>query len=218
MKKVWFSLLLVQKMTSLHTLSLDHNMLDFIPEGTFSLLQKLNRLDVTSNKLQKLPPDPLFQRAQVLLQVHSKIQHISPHNWREKLASLQLPAGLEQTLNELVSLLNTFSYTLRSWPHQGSWTPLPSRCRSAETLSTVTVSCSGWGGWIERTTWRLVPLRSIFPVDTSGPSPKRSSSVSLLWSHDTPTRWGSSRDRELHSGRHFFLSEINKNPTKTGIF
>lgn len=53
-------------MTSLHTLSLDHNMLDFIPEGTFSLLQKLNRLDVTSNKLQKLPPDPLFQRAQVL--------------------------------------------------------------------------------------------------------------------------------------------------------
>lgn len=52
-------------MTSLHTLSLDHNMLDFIPEGTFSLLQKLNRLDVTSNKLQKLPPDPLFQRAQV---------------------------------------------------------------------------------------------------------------------------------------------------------
>ncbi|MEQ2197068.1 hypothetical protein XENOCAPTIV_022197 [Xenoophorus captivus] len=54
------------KMTSLHTLSLDHNMLDYIPEGTFSLLQKLNRLDVTSNKLQKLPPDPLFQRAQVL--------------------------------------------------------------------------------------------------------------------------------------------------------
>lgn len=54
-------------MTSLHTLSLDHNMLDFIPEGTFSLLQKLNRLDVTSNKLQKLPPDPLFQRAQVAL-------------------------------------------------------------------------------------------------------------------------------------------------------
>lgn len=53
-------------MISLHTLSLDHNMLDFIPEGTFSLLQKLNRLDVTSNKLQKLPPDPLFQRAQVL--------------------------------------------------------------------------------------------------------------------------------------------------------
>lgn len=58
-------------MTSLHTLSLDHNMLDFIPEGTFSLLQKLNRLDVTSNKLQKLPPDPLFQRAQVRLLIYS---------------------------------------------------------------------------------------------------------------------------------------------------
>ncbi|XP_068195188.1 leucine-rich repeat and fibronectin type-III domain-containing protein 5 isoform X2 [Antennarius striatus] len=56
----------IQKMISLHTLSLDHNMLDYIPEGTFSLLQKLNRLDVTSNKLLKLPPDPLFQRAQVL--------------------------------------------------------------------------------------------------------------------------------------------------------
>lgn len=63
------SLSFFQKMISLHTLSLDHNMLDFIPEGTFSLLQKLNRLDVTSNKLQKLPPDPLFQRAQVLLPV-----------------------------------------------------------------------------------------------------------------------------------------------------
>lgn len=46
-------------------------MLDFIPEGTFSLLQKLNRLDVTSNKLQKLPPDPLFQRAQVALMTGS---------------------------------------------------------------------------------------------------------------------------------------------------
>ncbi|KAJ8408030.1 hypothetical protein AAFF_G00262580 [Aldrovandia affinis] len=56
----------IQRMISLHTLSLDHNMIDYIPEGTFSLLQKLNRLDVTSNKLHKLPPDPLFQRAQVL--------------------------------------------------------------------------------------------------------------------------------------------------------
>lgn len=66
----------MQKMTSLHTLSLDHNMLDFIPEGTFSLLQKLNRLDVTSNKLQKLPPDPLFQRAQVFSQgLHTSNSH-----------------------------------------------------------------------------------------------------------------------------------------------
>ncbi|KAG2457458.1 LRFN5 protein, partial [Polypterus senegalus] len=56
----------VERMTSLHTFSLDHNMIDHIPEGTFSHLHKLTRLDVTSNKLQKLPPDPLFQRAQVL--------------------------------------------------------------------------------------------------------------------------------------------------------
>ncbi len=62
---------ILQRMTSLHTLSLDHNMLDFIPEGTFSLLQKLNRLDVTSNKLQKLPPDPLFLRAQVFSEFYS---------------------------------------------------------------------------------------------------------------------------------------------------
>ena len=56
----------VEKMVSLHTLSLDHNMIDNIPKGTFSHLHKMTRLDVTSNKLQKLPPDPLFQRAQVL--------------------------------------------------------------------------------------------------------------------------------------------------------
>ncbi len=36
------------------------------PKVTFSHLHKKTRLDVTSNKLQKLPPDPLFQRAQVL--------------------------------------------------------------------------------------------------------------------------------------------------------
>lgn len=83
---VSFIPLFIQRMTSLHTLSLDHNMLEYIPEGTFSLLQKLNRLDVTSNKLQKLPPDPLFQRAQVFLEFsfppHSikNIKHSLPHN------------------------------------------------------------------------------------------------------------------------------------------
>ncbi|XP_039175374.1 leucine-rich repeat and fibronectin type-III domain-containing protein 5 isoform X3 [Crotalus tigris] len=56
----------VEKMISLHTLSLDHNMINNIPKGTFSHLHKMTRLDVTSNKLHKLPPDPLFQRAQVL--------------------------------------------------------------------------------------------------------------------------------------------------------
>ncbi|KAJ8009342.1 hypothetical protein DPEC_G00087890 [Dallia pectoralis] len=54
----------VKQMVSLHQLSLDHNLLDFIPEGTFSDLERLSRLDLTSNRLQKLPPDPIFARAQ----------------------------------------------------------------------------------------------------------------------------------------------------------
>uniref|UniRef100_A0AAQ4Q2F7 Leucine rich repeat and fibronectin type III domain containing 5a n=1 Tax=Gasterosteus aculeatus aculeatus TaxID=481459 RepID=A0AAQ4Q2F7_GASAC len=48
---------------ALEELDLSYNNLDTIP---WEAIQKLNRLDVTSNKLQKLPPDPLFQRAQVL--------------------------------------------------------------------------------------------------------------------------------------------------------
>ncbi|XP_078089943.1 leucine-rich repeat and fibronectin type-III domain-containing protein 5 [Mustelus asterias] len=56
----------VQKMVNLHTFSMDHNMIEQIDEGTFSHLHKLIRLDMTSNKLRKLPPDPLFTRAQVL--------------------------------------------------------------------------------------------------------------------------------------------------------
>uniref|UniRef100_A0A8D0KEV2 Leucine rich repeat and fibronectin type III domain containing 1 n=1 Tax=Salvator merianae TaxID=96440 RepID=A0A8D0KEV2_SALMN len=56
----------VGQMTSLNTLTLDHNLIDHIAEGTFSQLQKLVRLDMTSNRLQKLPPDNLFLRAQVL--------------------------------------------------------------------------------------------------------------------------------------------------------
>ncbi|XP_040920456.1 leucine-rich repeat and fibronectin type-III domain-containing protein 2 [Toxotes jaculatrix] len=54
----------VRQMINLHQLSLDHNLLDFIPEGTFSDLERLARLDLTSNRLQKLPPDPIFARAQ----------------------------------------------------------------------------------------------------------------------------------------------------------
>uniref|UniRef100_A0A8C4Q0B7 Leucine rich repeat and fibronectin type III domain containing 2 n=1 Tax=Eptatretus burgeri TaxID=7764 RepID=A0A8C4Q0B7_EPTBU len=56
----------IAKMTALHTLSLDHNMIDHIVAGTFTHLHKLARLDMTSNKLQKLPPDPLFSRLQHL--------------------------------------------------------------------------------------------------------------------------------------------------------
>ncbi|XP_016074535.1 PREDICTED: leucine-rich repeat and fibronectin type-III domain-containing protein 2 [Miniopterus natalensis] len=54
----------VRRMVNLHQLSLDHNLLDHIAEGTFADLQKLARLDLTSNRLQKLPPDPIFARAQ----------------------------------------------------------------------------------------------------------------------------------------------------------
>lgn len=54
----------IRQMINLHQLSLDHNLLNFIPEGTFTDLERLARLDLTSNRLQKLPPDPIFARAQ----------------------------------------------------------------------------------------------------------------------------------------------------------
>ncbi|XP_028834266.1 leucine-rich repeat and fibronectin type-III domain-containing protein 2 [Denticeps clupeoides] len=54
----------IRKMVSLHQLSLDHNLINFIAEGTFTDLEKLARLDLTSNRLQKLPPDPIFARSQ----------------------------------------------------------------------------------------------------------------------------------------------------------
>ncbi|KAM4617663.1 leucine-rich repeat and fibronectin type-III domain-containing protein 4 isoform 1-T2 [Discoglossus pictus] len=54
----------IQNMVSLHTLNLDHNLIDFVMEGTFSELYKLSRLDMTSNRLHTLPPDPLFLRSQ----------------------------------------------------------------------------------------------------------------------------------------------------------
>ncbi|XP_061462793.1 leucine-rich repeat and fibronectin type-III domain-containing protein 4 isoform X2 [Rhineura floridana] len=55
----------IQGMLCLHTLNLDHNLIDFILEGTFAELYKLSRLDMTSNRLYTLPPDPLFARSQV---------------------------------------------------------------------------------------------------------------------------------------------------------
>ncbi|XP_069765856.1 leucine-rich repeat and fibronectin type III domain-containing protein 1-like [Narcine bancroftii] len=57
----------IAKMINLNTLTLDHNLIDHIEEGTFSVLHKLARLDMTSNRLQKLPPDPLFLRTQLLV-------------------------------------------------------------------------------------------------------------------------------------------------------
>nr|XP_056702236.1 leucine-rich repeat and fibronectin type III domain-containing protein 1-like protein [Euleptes europaea] len=55
----------VGRLSNVNTLSLDHNLIDFVPEGIFSNLHKLARLDMTSNKLKKIPPDPLFSRIPV---------------------------------------------------------------------------------------------------------------------------------------------------------
>ncbi|XP_032870270.1 leucine-rich repeat and fibronectin type III domain-containing protein 1-like isoform X1 [Amblyraja radiata] len=57
----------ISKMINLNTLALDHNLISHIEEGTFSVLHKLARLDMTSNRLHKLPPDPLFLRTQLLI-------------------------------------------------------------------------------------------------------------------------------------------------------
>ncbi|XP_039625002.1 leucine-rich repeat and fibronectin type-III domain-containing protein 2 [Polypterus senegalus] len=54
----------IQNMVNLHSLNLDHNLIDFVMEGSFAELYKLARLDMTSNRLQTLPPDPLFARSQ----------------------------------------------------------------------------------------------------------------------------------------------------------
>lgn len=54
----------IRKMVNLHQISLDHNLILYISEGTFTDLDKLARLDLTSNRLQKLPPDPIFGRSQ----------------------------------------------------------------------------------------------------------------------------------------------------------
>ncbi|KAG7254199.1 hypothetical protein CRUP_030060, partial [Coryphaenoides rupestris] len=55
----------VALLASVNTLSLDHNLIESVPEGIFSNLHKLARLDMTSNKLKKIPPDPLFLRIPV---------------------------------------------------------------------------------------------------------------------------------------------------------
>ncbi|CAM9501106.1 unnamed protein product [Lampetra fluviatilis] len=53
----------VQRMSSLHFLGLDHNLLDRVLPGAFTQLHKLSRLDLTSNRLRTLAPDALFLRA-----------------------------------------------------------------------------------------------------------------------------------------------------------
>lgn len=49
-------------MPALHTLNLDHNLIDALPPGVFAQLSQLSRLDLTSNRLATLAPDPLFSR------------------------------------------------------------------------------------------------------------------------------------------------------------
>ncbi|NXJ86926.1 LFN1L protein, partial [Trogon melanurus] len=55
----------IAKLSNVNTVSLDHNLIEVVPEGIFSNLHKLARLDMTSNKLKKIPPDPLFSRIPV---------------------------------------------------------------------------------------------------------------------------------------------------------
>ncbi|NXH09796.1 LFN1L protein, partial [Bucco capensis] len=55
----------IGKLSNVNTVSLDHNLIEFVPQGIFSNLHKLARLDMTSNKLKKIPPDPLFSRIPV---------------------------------------------------------------------------------------------------------------------------------------------------------
>uniref|UniRef100_A0A8C5QKT5 Leucine rich repeat and fibronectin type III domain containing 3 n=1 Tax=Leptobrachium leishanense TaxID=445787 RepID=A0A8C5QKT5_9ANUR len=55
----------IAKLNNVNSLSLDHNLIDFVPGGVFTNLHKLARLDMTSNKLKTIPPDPLFLRIPV---------------------------------------------------------------------------------------------------------------------------------------------------------
>lgn len=99
-----------------------------------------------------------------------------------------------------LNLSETLICTTRSWLRQVSLPPPLLHCPSGGTLSTVTVSCCGCGGWTERMTWRPAPPPNTSQDDTSGPSLRKSFSANLHLSLGTPMRWGCSRDRELHSG------------------
>lgn len=55
----------IGRLTNVNTLNMDHNLIEHVPLGIFSNLHKLARLDMTSNKLKKIPPDPLFLRIPV---------------------------------------------------------------------------------------------------------------------------------------------------------
>ncbi|KAI9522102.1 Leucine-rich repeat and fibronectin type III domain-containing protein 1-like protein [Dissostichus eleginoides] len=56
---------MIGRLTNVNTLNMDHNLIEHVPQGVFTNLHKLARLDMTSNKLKKIPPDPLFLRIPV---------------------------------------------------------------------------------------------------------------------------------------------------------
>ncbi|XP_031429813.1 leucine-rich repeat and fibronectin type III domain-containing protein 1-like protein [Clupea harengus] len=64
----------LSKLTNVNTLNMDHNLIEHVPQGVFTNMHKLARLDMTSNKLKKIPPDPLFLR----LPVYAKSKGSSP--------------------------------------------------------------------------------------------------------------------------------------------
>ncbi|XP_065277056.1 leucine-rich repeat and fibronectin type III domain-containing protein 1-like protein isoform X2 [Emys orbicularis] len=55
----------IRRLSNVNSLSLDHNLIAHVPQGVFADLHKLARLDMTSNRLKKIPPDPLFLRLPV---------------------------------------------------------------------------------------------------------------------------------------------------------
>uniref|UniRef100_A0A8C8RNP8 Leucine rich repeat and fibronectin type III domain containing 3 n=1 Tax=Pelusios castaneus TaxID=367368 RepID=A0A8C8RNP8_9SAUR len=55
----------IRRLNNINSLGLDHNLITYVPQGVFADLHKLARLDITSNRLKKIPPDPLFLRQPV---------------------------------------------------------------------------------------------------------------------------------------------------------
>nr|XP_006135822.1 leucine-rich repeat and fibronectin type III domain-containing protein 1-like protein [Pelodiscus sinensis] len=55
----------IRRLSNVNSLSLDHNLITHVPQGVFADLRKLARLDMTSNRLKKIPLDPLFLRLPV---------------------------------------------------------------------------------------------------------------------------------------------------------
>ncbi|XP_067413403.1 leucine-rich repeat and fibronectin type III domain-containing protein 1-like protein [Emydura macquarii macquarii] len=61
----WLPWETIRRLGNVNSLGLDHNLIAHVPQGVFANLHKLARLDMTSNRLKKIPPDPLFLRRPV---------------------------------------------------------------------------------------------------------------------------------------------------------